>query len=1195
MISPGDMLAGRFELRRRIGSGGMGDVYEAFDREVGEVVALKSLLRADGDMLARFKREFRALQTTSHPNLVNLRELVRDGQHWFLTMELVQGTHFLEHVRGSLDKLRLALRQLVQALLVLHESGLIHRDIKPSNVMVSPEGRVVLLDFGLVTTLDPTGQSQGGGAIGTVEYMAPEQAVGKGITEAADWYSVGVMLYEALTGNVPHTGHALEILITKQQREPRPVLEAAPNAPVDLAELCTALLAIDPAARPSGRDIARRVGLTDEPARITPVPRSNSDVFIGRERETSELRGSFVRAKDQAVVQLIVGESGIGKSELVAHFTHSIEEEEPTALILNGRCYERESVPYKAFDGVADGLAQYLAGLPKPELAALLPETPHLLVRLFPVFMRIDGVGDAPVSLQAVEPQEQRRRAFRALRELLSAIAKHRRIVIAIDDLQWADADSFLLLRELLRQADAPHILVLATARPIDAPDTLPIDTIVERLADIDVVRTSLGPLSDDESRALAERLAPRVAANLDVARIAREAGGHPMFLAEILRHLDSPGEEAKTATLDAALTARVSLLPADARRLLELVCIAGAPISLEVASNACRLDGTELARAIASLRVASLAREVQRSHGLSLALEPFHDRVRESVAGALTEPARRAMHARLAMALELSAEQRNPQLLLRHFMLAEQPERAARYAEEAALRSLAAHAFDQAARLWRLALDIKPREIEERRRLLLRLGEALIAAGYGAEAAEVYLEAAEGADRATRLACHRHVAEQLLISGRIERGVEFLQTLLAEINVRAPVTPKRALLSLLRRRLLVRLRGFRFKERHRSEISDAEILRLEVLQMAAKGLSVVDSMRGADFQTRALLLALRTGLRPYIADTMVIEGMHQAMQGNIKRAHEMLDHARKAFAAEPNDMMVGLLQGCAGAAEYVAGDPQKARELLAISEARFRRVPGATWELSSSKLFFLFNARLIGDFRLIRTHYEQYLLEAQQRGDRYVESTMRRVCVTMWLADDDPEEASRALERATWGPATAGFHVQHFHELVGVGEIALYTGKPLDEAQLADTLKRLDDSMLLHLKTIRMQHAFLMGRLALASNGSANIIAKHARVLDKLDTPVSRVWAMMLRAATALRERDRARAEPLLQAIEDAARVSGMKLVGAVAKFRLAELRGDDLEPASATMRELGVRVPAKIAALVMPTNPQQLLSAGR
>ncbi|HEX5058455.1 MAG TPA: serine/threonine-protein kinase, partial [Kofleriaceae bacterium] len=190
MIAPGDTLADRFELRRRIGSGGMGEVYEAFDRDTAEVVALKTLAHADGDTVTRFKREFRALQSTSHPNLVGLRELIRDGDHWFLTMELVNGRHFLEHVRGDADKLRAALRQLVQGLRVLHESGLIHRDIKPSNVMVSNEGRVVLLDFGLVTALDPARQSIDGRATGTVEYMAPEQGgFGRPVTEAADWYA----------------------------------------------------------------------------------------------------------------------------------------------------------------------------------------------------------------------------------------------------------------------------------------------------------------------------------------------------------------------------------------------------------------------------------------------------------------------------------------------------------------------------------------------------------------------------------------------------------------------------------------------------------------------------------------------------------------------------------------------------------------------------------------------------------------------------------------------------------------------------------------------------------------------------------------------------------------------------------------------------------------------------------------------
>jgi serine/threonine protein kinase len=133
----------------------MGEVFEAFDRDRGDVVAIKTLTRADGETFARFKREFRALQSTAHTNLVSIGELVCADGIWFFTMELVDGRHFQEYVRGDRDKLRETLRQLVIGLCALHDAGFVHRDVKPSNVMVTRDGRVVLLDFGLVTNLDP--------------------------------------------------------------------------------------------------------------------------------------------------------------------------------------------------------------------------------------------------------------------------------------------------------------------------------------------------------------------------------------------------------------------------------------------------------------------------------------------------------------------------------------------------------------------------------------------------------------------------------------------------------------------------------------------------------------------------------------------------------------------------------------------------------------------------------------------------------------------------------------------------------------------------------------------------------------------------------------------------------------------------------------------------------------------------------
>src|ERR1019366_5720997 len=254
-----------YEIVRRIGSGGMGVVYEAIDRRTAQHVALKTLIRFDPAGLYGFKQEFRTLADVHHRNLVHLQELVvTETDPVFFTMELVAGADFLEYVtdvkagarpRGyaesttdgtskalygllpalspaafracdkmaslsNLEKLRPALRQLVEGLHALHRTGKLHRDIKPSNVLVTPEGRVVLLDFGVATdllTASPAADTSSSASlvVGTPTYMSPEQGDAETVTGATDMYSVGVMLYEALVGRPPFTGDAIDVIARK--------------------------------------------------------------------------------------------------------------------------------------------------------------------------------------------------------------------------------------------------------------------------------------------------------------------------------------------------------------------------------------------------------------------------------------------------------------------------------------------------------------------------------------------------------------------------------------------------------------------------------------------------------------------------------------------------------------------------------------------------------------------------------------------------------------------------------------------------------------------------------------------------------------------------------------------------------------------------------------------------------------------
>jgi len=1188
----------RFEIRRRIGAGGMGVVYDAYDRERNARVALKTLRSLSPTMIARLKSEFRALQGVAHPNLVGMGELLFAKGQWFFTMEMVDGCDFAAYIRPSprpasvdgedtgpyarpadrppLDEARLrdAAGQLAQALAAIHAAGIIHRDVKPTNVRVTPDGRVVLLDFGLVRDTRPSSDhTTEADVVGTGAYMAPEQVFGGELGPAADWYAFGVMLYEALTGELPHDGVTVYELLAHKQHAPPPPRVRSPDVPADLDRLCADLLAVDPAARPSGEEVLRRLGV---PARAT-QPISSPHVAaivpcLGRDRELDAIARAFLEVgHGGARAVWIHGASGVGKSTLVGRACEELAACTPGLLVLSGRCYERESVPYKALDGVVDALAHALRRLSTEEAAALLPLHAALLPSLFPALGRVDPIANAPRPRTALlDPQDQRGRAFAALRELFLRLALARPLLVTIDDVQWADADSRLLLSEIMRPPEPPPLLLLLASRTDEGEsgDAAP-PALLSAIEAAPCTELAVGPLEPPAATELARLLLGPDAARVDPVTLAHEAGGHPLFLAELARHaLATHGAEVPVR-LDEAIAARAAALPREARHILELVCLAGAPLPQGIARQAVQLETEQVDRQVARLRAEYLVRTSgARPHD---PIEPYHDRVREAVAAAMPAASRRARHGALARTLELASRRGEyGPLLVRHWEEAGDRERAARHARDAAVWASHALAFDQAAALWGDALRLGDHAPDQVRALRIERAAALANAGHSAAAADEFLAAGDGAGPGERLELERLAAANYLVSGRLENGLALVGDLLAQLGMALPSTPAGALRALLWSRLKLRLRGMRFVERHEDEIPRQELARVDFYHTVANVLGMVDSIRGADFQARNLLAALRAGEPLRIGHAFGLEIVYRISQGGraLGLAARVTRELRVLADRTGSPLLAAWLEACDGIRLYLGGRFGECRAPLEHAESLFADdTVGTIWERNSLRMWRLWAARQGGALRRAHDLYEETVRDAERRGDRFTDASTRRSLNQVWLVADDPARARAELARAAWLPPEGRFHLQHWAELEAATELALYEGTPgpalvAFEAQGAAFRK----SLLPRIQMLRIRHTDLHGSLLVAEAATAvepdplrREAARLARKLDGEGLEFARVYAHILRAAIAAqRGRDDAAIAELRAALALCA-VTSQDLHAAACRLRLARLVGGD------------------------------------
>jgi tetratricopeptide (TPR) repeat protein len=1223
----------RFEVRDTLGRGGMGVVYRAFDRERGVEVALKTLRGLTPDSVLRFKHEFRVLRDVGHLNLVRLGELFESDGTWFISMDLLRGRPLLDWVRGDgipvadfttssmtmvdaditsvetpgaarsierevrpyaprpscdLERLRTALRGLARGLVALHAAGIVHRDVKPSNILVDDDGRAVLLDFGAVAELNHAHMFREHVVIGTATYMAPEQARGDTIGPAADWYSVGVLVFEALTGRLPFgTAKGDQLSMQKQMLEAPAPSELVGGVPADLDWLCSNLLRFEPAARPAETRILAVLGAeADEPGGRPALP------FVGRGDELTALEAALEASRTNMVYVSVEGESGVGKSALVDQFARRASAVQPRLLVLRGRCHERERVAFNAVDGVIDDLARFLIGRRDASVERVMPAGIGELLAVFPALRAVRVLSERATVGSHARDADLRGRAFAALAELLGRLGMRRPVVIAIDDVQWADADSVALLEELLRAGDT--LCMMATRRPNEG------QWVNQRLAAVatDFRTIELGGLANRD----AAQLIRMVAADpeIETARIVVESRGHPLFLQELVRHRS---DSLKLSRLEDVIWSRTRALDEPARQLLAAVAVAGSPVPRNVACAAAGLGTAEADRHIAML----VQEHLVRVHGPRQedAIEPFHDRVRGAICAHEPAENQRRIHGELARSLEAIGA--SAEALLTRFEAAGDLRRAAHYMVAAAKAALDALAFGRAAELYRRALETTTLP-ERRGRILVHLADALANDGRTAEAAECYLEAAnlETDDAAHQLDLLRRAAERFLMAGRLERGLETARAVLARADMTLPTTRARTIAGIVWNQLRLRRGALDWTPRRDA---DPRSLHADICWSIGAGLGMVDTLLGAYFSGRGARLALAYGTPLQIARAVSGATIGAAVLGRRTRAETLLAVARRAADEDGTPIAAWYAELARTAKEFILDNDfaRVVNSATALEREWYAAGRGPGWETDVAMHFALSSHLMCGHYTAMADRVAALTVAAKRKGDLFQDVTLRvRFGVRHLLgghADDARDDVLDALD--TWLPNRDSFGNQRAWGLWSRIRIALYSGTIASyERELSSECERMKRSLVARLPIMQLEwfHAYgtyLVGlAVAARARGDASDSKRHLRAatatanrLAAIAFPAAATSALTLRAAIAWHGDDpSARVDALRKALDEG-RAHNIEVATNFLERRIGEALGGDegaelIARSDAAARAAGFTEPERGVEIFLPSD---------
>ncbi len=542
----------------------MGQVYRAFDPRLAREIALKIIRRSAADdetALDRLLREATLASALNHPNIVTIYETGTVETDRYIAMELVDGVTLRELASGGMPLSRIVAiaRQISEALAVAHASQIVHRDIKPENVMVRPDGYVKLLDFGLARVQpDPYGdgqtvpgptasQTEAGMILGTIGYMAPEQARGEPVTAEADVFSLGVLLYELVTGRHPFVAASqLGTLHALLWETPEPPSFVNPELPRALDQLILEAMQKDQRLRPGASEIMYRLAVAHDShiatalSEVTVAPRRHavSTNVVGREQELDAMNHEFERAqRGKARLVAISGEAGVGKTTLVEAFVSHLDERGEPVRVGRGRCSERLAGT-EAYLPVLEALDSLQRNESLGSLSRLIRAlAPSWYSQLMP-----PSDNDSSAARLAAETASgSQERLKREIAALLEEVGRIQPVILWFDDVHWADPSTTDLIGYLARRLDSTRLMIVTTVRPSELAQarhpflSLKLDLLARGLCR-EIVPSYLDESAVERYIALQfpEHAFPPGFGHL----IHQRTEGNPLFMSDVLRDL---------------------------------------------------------------------------------------------------------------------------------------------------------------------------------------------------------------------------------------------------------------------------------------------------------------------------------------------------------------------------------------------------------------------------------------------------------------------------------------------------------------------------------------------------------------------------------------------------------------------------------------------------------------------------------